>query len=110
VLADGAKELASAALGIDAKPVTAGAAGGGNSAADAGQIYAPGSILRVLVDKNHAVGRGMSDSAAVYSVNSTSLELPAGSAADIALGSGRVTMFGFRPLYPGGRVGVQDVL
>jgi hypothetical protein len=134
VLVDGATELAPAALGIDVKLVTAGGGGGGrNSAADAEQIYAPGSILRVLVDKNHAVGRGMPDSAAVYFVNSTSLELPAGSAArviarypsqpdailmsgflqgpsklagkvaaaDIALGNGRVTMFGFRPLYRG---------
>jgi hypothetical protein len=119
------------------KLVTAGGGGGGgggrNTAADAEQIYAPGSILRVLVDGKHPVGRGMSDSAAVYFVNSTSLELPAGSnarviarypsqpdvilmsgflqgasklagkvaAADVALGSGRVTMFGFRPLYRG---------
>jgi hypothetical protein len=136
VLVDGSTELAPAALGIDVKLVTAGGGGGGggrNTAADGEQIYAPGSILRVLVDKNHAVGRGMSDSAAIYFVNSTSLELPAGSAArviarypsqpdailmsgflqgagklagkvaaaDIALGSGRVTMFGFRPLYRG---------
>lgn len=137
VLVDGSTELAPSALGIDVKLVTAGGGGGGgggrNTVADAEQIYAPGSILRVLVNKNHAVGRGMSDSAAVYFVNSTSLELPAGSgarviarypsqsdailmsgflqgasrlagkvaAADIALGSGRVTMFGFRPLYRG---------
>ncbi len=134
VLVDGATELAPAALGIDVKLVTAGGGGGSrNAAADAEQIYAPGSILRVLVDASHPVGRGMRDSAAVYFVNSTSLELPAGSAArviarypsqpesillsgflqgasklagkvaaaDVALGSGRVTMFGFRPLYRG---------
>src|SRR5262245_55076600 len=51
VLVDGASELAPAALGIDVKLVTAGGGGGNrNSAADAEQIYAPGSILRVLVD------------------------------------------------------------
>jgi hypothetical protein len=54
-----------------------------NTAADAEQIYAPGSILRVLVDGKHPVGRGMSDSAAIYFVNSTSLELPAGSNARV---------------------------
>jgi hypothetical protein len=47
VLVDGATELAPAALGIDVKLVTAGGGGGNrNSAADAEQIYAPGSILR----------------------------------------------------------------
>ena len=134
VLVDGATELAPAALGIDVKLVTAGGGGGNrNSAADAEQIYAPGSILRVLVDTSHPVSRGMRDSSAIYFVNSTSLELPAGSparviarypsepgsillsgflqgagklagkvaAADVALGVGRVTMFGFRPLYRG---------
>jgi len=134
VLIDGATELAPAALGVDVKLVRAGGGGGNrNAAADAEQIYAPGSILRVVVDGTHPVGRGMSDSSAIYFVNSTSLELPAGSrarviarypdrpesillsgflqgpaklagkaaAADIALGNGRVTMFGFRPLYRG---------
>jgi len=134
VLVDGATELAAQALGIDVKLVTAGGGGGSrNAAADAEQIYAPGSILRVIVDPKHPVGKGMADSSAIYFVNSTSLELPANSparviarypaqgdaillsgflqgasklagkvaAADVAVGSGRVTMFGFRPLYRG---------
>jgi len=134
VLVDGATELAAQALGIDVKLVTAGGGGGSrNSAADAEQIYAPGSILRVIVDPKHPVGKGMADSSAIYFVNSTSLELPANSparviarypaqgdaillsgflqgasklagkvaAADVAVGNGRVTMFGFRPLYRG---------
>jgi len=134
VLVDGATELAAEALGIDVKLVTAGGGGGSrNAAADAEQIYAPGSILRVVVDPAHPVGKGMAESSAIYFVNSTSLDLPAGSkarviarypsqpdsillsgflqgasklagkvaAADVPLGSGRVTMFGFRPLYRG---------
>ena len=134
VLIDGATELAPAALGIDVKLVTAGGGGGSrNAAADAEQVYAPGSILRVVVDGTHPVGRGMRDSSAIYFVNSTTLDLPEGSAArviaryparaesillsgflqgpaklagkaaaaDVALGNGRVTMFGFRPLYRG---------
>jgi hypothetical protein len=131
VLIDGSTELAPEVFGIDVKLVAAG--GGGARAADSEQIYAPGSILRVNVDRSHAVARGMSDSAAIYFVNSTALDLPAESparviaryptepesillsgflqgapklagkaaAADITLGAGRVTMFGFRPLYRG---------
>ena len=134
VLVDGATELAAEALGIDVKLVTAGGGGGSrNAAADAEQIYAPGSILRVVVDPAHPVGKGMAEASAIYFVNSTSLDLPAGSkarviarypsqpdsillsgflqgasklagkvaAADVPIGSGRVTMFGFRPLYRG---------
>jgi hypothetical protein len=129
VLVDGSTELAPTTLGIDVKLITVG--GGRAVAADTSQIYAPGSILRVDVDPTHPVARGMSDSAAIYFVNSTALELPAGSparviarypsrpesillsgflqgaprlagkaaAADVTLGRGRVTMFGFRPLY-----------
>ena len=129
VLVDGSTELAPEVFGIDVKLVAA----GGGRAADSEQIYAPGSILRVEVDSTHSVGRGMSTQAALYFVNSTALDIPAGSparviarypsqpeqillsgflqgapklagkaaAADVALGAGRVTMFGFRPLYRG---------
>jgi hypothetical protein len=129
VLVDGSTELAPEVFGID---VTLVAAGGGR-ATDSEQIYAPGSILRVDVDSVHPIARGMGSRAALYFVNSTALEIPAGSparviarypsqpesillsgflqgapklagkaaAADVALGAGRVTMFGFRPLYRG---------
>ena len=129
VLVDGSTELAAEVFGVDVKLVPA----GGGRATDSDQIYAPGSILRVQVDSTHPVARGMTSEASIYFVNSTALDLPAGSparviarypaldhqillsgflqgasklvgkvaAADIALGSGRVTMFGFRPLYRG---------
>ena len=130
VLVDGSTELAPEVFGIDVKLVEAGGGAGGR-ATDSEQIYAPGSILRVEVDPIHPVGRGMSQSAAVYFVNSMALDIPSGSAtrviarypaqaesillsgflqgapklagkaaaADVTLGRGRVTMFGFRPLY-----------
>ena len=129
VLVDGSTELAPEVFGIDLKLVAAGA----GRATDSEQIYAPGSILRVDVDESHPVARGMNKEAAIYFVNSTALDIPAGSparviarypsdanqillsgflqgatklagkaaAADITLGAGRVTMFGFRPLYRG---------
>jgi hypothetical protein len=40
-------------------------------------LYAPGSILRVLVDKTHPVAYGMPDTAAVYFTNSNSFDVPA---------------------------------
>ena len=137
VLVDGATELAPAALGVDVRLVTtgsgraAGAAGAPPAGPPVEPLYAPGSILRVELDTAHAVNAGMPASAAVYFVNSTAFELPAGSAArviaryparadDILLsgflqgasrlagraaaveatvGTGRVVLFGFRPLY-----------
>jgi hypothetical protein len=132
VLVDGSTELAPEALGIDVKLVRAGG-GSRAGAADAEQIYAPGSILRVLTEPSHPVNLGMRDSAAIYFVNSMSFDVPATSkarviarypsapndvllsgflqgasqlagkaaAVDVELGRGRVTMFGFRPLYRG---------
>lgn len=45
--------------------------------------YAPGSILRVLVDRSHALARGMPDTAAVYFTNSVTFDVPAGSPARV---------------------------
>jgi len=46
-------------------------------------LYAPGSILRVLVDGSHLLAAGMRDTAAVYFTNSTTFEVPEGSAARV---------------------------
>jgi hypothetical protein len=42
-------------------------------------LYAPGSILRVLVDATHPVGYGMPDTAAVYFTNSVTFDVPSNS-------------------------------
>jgi hypothetical protein len=42
-------------------------------------LYAPGSLLRVLVDASHPVGYGMPDTAAVYFTNSVSFDVAPGS-------------------------------
>ena len=84
VLVDGATELAPAALGVDVRLVTTGPARADTSAAGraAGEpLFAPGSILRVEADTTHFVGAGMPGDAAVYFINSTAFELPAGSPA-----------------------------
>jgi hypothetical protein len=89
VLVDGATELAPAALGVDVRLVTtgstqaAGAAGEPPAGPPVEPLYAPGSILRVHLDTTHAVNAGMPASAAVYFINSTAFELPAGSAARV---------------------------
>jgi hypothetical protein len=41
---------------------------------DREQFFCPGSILRVLVDKNHPVGYGMPDETDAYFINSMALE------------------------------------
>ena len=43
------------------------------------ELYAPGSILRVLVDATHPIGFGMPDTAAVYFTNSVTFDVPSGS-------------------------------
>ncbi|NUO64121.1 MAG: peptidase M14 [Gemmatimonadaceae bacterium] len=83
VLLDRASELATTALQLPVTRITVprqddeGAQGAGAS------LYAPGSILRVLVDPSSHVARGMADSAAVYFTNSVTFDVPAGSAAQV---------------------------
>ncbi len=84
VLLDRASELATAGLGVNVQRITvpspSTADGEDRSAATANaSLYAPGSILRVLVDVRHPVARGMGDTAAVYFTNSVTFVLPAGS-------------------------------
>jgi ribosomal protein S18 acetylase RimI-like enzyme len=52
----------------------------GDAQAAAEPLYAPGSVLRVLVDASHPIARGMPDTAAVYFTNSVTFDVPAGSA------------------------------
>ncbi len=57
-------------------PAAARAAGdSARGGAPAPRPYAPGSILRVLVDGTHPVAGGMADTAAVYFTNSTTLDV-----------------------------------
>jgi hypothetical protein len=86
VLLDRASELATTELGVNVRlvkvpprrddwdpPV------GDTLESTAHELYAPGSILRVLVDATHPVGFGMPDTAAVYFTNSVTFDVPAGS-------------------------------
>ena len=86
VLLDHASELATESLGV---PVTrivvprrltdetrSRAPGAGESAEP---LYAPGSILRVLVDTTNAISYGMPDTAAVYFTNSVTFDVGAAS-------------------------------
>jgi ribosomal protein S18 acetylase RimI-like enzyme len=66
------------AAGAGARRATTPAAdSGGGAPAPAARPYAPGSILRVLVDAAHPVATGMPDTAAVYFTNSTTLDVGA---------------------------------
>lgn len=46
-------------------------------------LYAPGSVLRVLIDGSQPIGFGMPDTAAVYFTNSVTFDVPAGSPARV---------------------------
>jgi ribosomal protein S18 acetylase RimI-like enzyme len=86
VLLDRASELATAELGVDVRLVKVPPrrddweqAPGDTLQQAARDLYAPGSILRVLVDAAHPVGFGMPDTAAVYFTNSVTFDVPSGS-------------------------------
>ncbi len=86
VLLDHASELATESLGVPVKRIVvprrltdetrSRAAGAGESTEP---LYAPGSILRVLVDTTNAVAFGMPDTAAVYFTNSVTFDVTAAS-------------------------------
>ena len=78
VLMDGSTALASA-LGLPVRRIDVPSGGSADDGSSAGgrapeQLYAPGSIFRVLVDRNHPVGYGMPDTAAVYFSNSVTFD------------------------------------
>ncbi len=86
VLLDHASELATASLGVPVKRIvvprrltdeTRSRAPGPGESAD--PLYAPGSILRVLVDTTNAISFGMPDTAAVYFTNSVTFDVGAAS-------------------------------
>lgn len=86
VLLDRASELATESLGVPVQRIVvprhltdesrSHAPGTGE---DAEPLYAPGSILRVLVDTTDAIGYGMPDTAAVYFTNSVTFDVHAAS-------------------------------
>jgi ribosomal protein S18 acetylase RimI-like enzyme len=93
VLLDHAAELGTSVLGVPVNLTTVptradfdgdemGASGGTRRTEP---LYAPGSILRVLVNGAQRVTAGMPDSAAVYFTNSVTFDVPAGSTAKVLL-------------------------
>ncbi|MFL5576157.1 MAG: M14 metallopeptidase family protein [Gemmatimonadaceae bacterium] len=95
VLLDRASEIATSALDVPVTRITVpprrddepeesrGAAADSARRAAGEALYAPGSILRVMIDRSHPVAAGMPDTAAVYFTNSVSFEVPPGSAARV---------------------------
>ena len=93
VLLDRASELATGAMGVGIRRITVPPRldddeeedrGGRDSARVRSEpLYAPGSVLRILVDRTHPLAAGMPDTAAVYFTNSTTFDVPAGSTARI---------------------------
>jgi len=88
VLLDRSSELATSALGVGVTRITVAPRLDDEVEEERGKgkhvpLYAPGSILRILVDGTHPVARGMSDTAAVYFTNSVTFDVPAGSPARV---------------------------
>ncbi|MDB4912237.1 MAG: peptidase carboxypeptidase [Gemmatimonadetes bacterium] len=86
VLLDHASELATESLGVPVKRIVVPRRLTDETrsrAPDAGEstepLYAPGSILRVLVDTTNAIAFGMPDTAAVYFTNSVTFDVVAAS-------------------------------
>jgi hypothetical protein len=75
--APGAPAGAATAGTATAGAATAGRPDSAGARGDAERPYAPGSILRVLVDASHPVATGMPDTAAVYFTNSVTLDVGA---------------------------------
>jgi hypothetical protein len=81
VMLDHAAEIATEALGVPVRRITVPSRAGGDAppatvdgARRVDPLYAPGSILRVLVDTQHPVAAGMPDTAAVYFTNSVTFD------------------------------------
>jgi hypothetical protein len=92
MLLDRASELATGAMGIGIQRITVPQRSDDDEEDDRGRdsarvrrepLYAPGSVLRVLVDRSHPLAAGMPDTAAVYFTNSTTFDVPTGSTARI---------------------------
>ncbi|HEX4935710.1 MAG TPA: M14 family metallopeptidase [Gemmatimonadaceae bacterium] len=89
LLLDHAAEIGTSALGVPVGLTTVRARAGGDEGGGGGttgsderaSLYAPGSILRVLVDTTLRLTAGMADSAAVYFTNSVTFDVPPGSPA-----------------------------
>jgi hypothetical protein len=88
VLLDRSSELATSALGVGVTRITVAPRQDDDAEDEGGKgkrvsLYAPGSILRILVDGTHPLARGMGDTAAVYFTNSVTFDVPAGSPARV---------------------------
>jgi hypothetical protein len=90
VLLDRASELATTEFGLDVRLVKVPPRRDDweqtpedTSQSAARDLYAPGSIFRVLVDASHPVGYGMPDTAAVYFTNSVTFDVPASSSVKV---------------------------
>ena len=93
VLLDHAAEIGTSVLGVPVNLTrvrSRGDAGGDEAGAGTGEqqreaLYAPGSILRVLVNRSHQVTAGMPDTAAIYFTNSVTFDVPVNSTARVLL-------------------------